>query len=358
MKNILLLYASSEGESIVNALRGILDPEEYNIELSSEISDTRLSKLHSFASSNAFTWMLFRFIANTDFGIGILNKRAKKISSPYIEKSATYIPDVVVSLHPLMNVVASSIANYNSVKSISLITDVFSPSKLSTRGGVDYIIVPLAETKDLISKWGVNTEVLTYPIDESLLSSERFDASQIFEKLNLPKQFTVLFSGGRFASISKSKLKELIQHLPSSSNLIILSGNDKVKVRLESYSFVIGKSNIKVMGKIDNLSEVLLISDVHFTTSATQYFFESLASQTPLYIYSSLNDGLLKIAKHVKKYNLGKVGSIQNLTKEIGVDNGQLDAIRSAQIEYLKSQHIFTQKHIYSEYFKNILGSS
>jgi len=142
---------------------------------------------------------------------------------------------------------------------------------------------------------------------------KKIDKKEIRKKLGIKDDRPVIFVGG--GSLGTSALPKLLPaliFLKSKVTFIINTGVDKFSYNLvEKYSKLLAKLRkddvviIKNMGWIDNMTEVLGVSDIIFGKAGPNFLFDSVACQKPFVAITHIGgqeDGNIDL---IKKKKLG-----------------------------------------------------
>lgn len=155
---------------------------------------------------------------------------------------------------------------------------------------VDIYFVAAEDMKAKLIKHGISEEkikVTGIPIDHHFIDS--IDKKEIFKKEKLSdKVKTILLMGG---SKGFGRLEEIVLNLTeirSFCQIIAIAGNNiKLKKRLEKIARK-GKKPIKVYGYVDNLNELMEISDLIITKPGGLTSSEVLAKGLPMIIVNPI----------------------------------------------------------------------
>ncbi|MEW6007164.1 MAG: glycosyltransferase [bacterium] len=209
---------------------------------------------------------------------GYIDYRIKREALRIIDKES---PDCLCSTHPFITSAISKIKNRN-FKLISVATD-FSCHPIGIKPNVDLFIVPHKHTSELLLKMGVEKEkirVIGIPI--SLKFSKSGNISK--KSLGFDEKPIILEMGGgyglghieRFIPVL-AKDRELFQ-------LIVIAGKNKgLEKRLEA-SFKKHGIKGRVFGFVDNVSELMEISDIIIGKPGGVGIMEACAKGLPIVI--------------------------------------------------------------------------
>jgi len=144
---------------------------------------------------------------------------------------------------------------------------------------------------------------------------KKIDKNEARKKLGIKNDRPVIFvGGGSLGTNALPKLLPTLIFLKSKVTFIVNTGNDKFSYSLvEKYCKLLAKLrkddvvNIKNMGWIDNMAEVLGASDIVFGKAGPNFLFDSVACQKPFVSMTHIGgqeDGNVEL---IKKKKLGWV---------------------------------------------------
>jgi len=216
----------------------------------------------------------------------------KTVSTPLIHNGLLRLiksvrPDVIVSVHPLLNHVTIRILQELDVHIpfITVVTDLVSAHHAWFAPGADAYIVPTTYTRELAFKQGIDpvlVHVIGMPIDPKFtlpLESKQELQRKLGLKPDLP--VVLLVGGGEGAMGLRSAVHAISQaRLPV--QLLIISGRNKhLYVQLQRT-----RSGLhvpaKVFGFVQNMQEMMHASDVIVTKAGPGTICEALACNLPI----------------------------------------------------------------------------
>jgi len=216
----------------------------------------------------------------------------KTVSTPLIHNGLLRLiksvkPDVIVSVHPLLNHVTIRILQDLDVHIpfITVVTDLVSVHHAWFAPGADAYIVPTTYAKELALKQGmdpVRVHLMGMPIDPKFTLSPE-SKQELQRKLGLKPDLPVvlLIGGGEGAMGLRSAVHAISQaRLPV--QLLIISGrNKRLYVQLQRT-----RSSLhvpaRVFGFVQNMQEMMHASDIIVTKAGPGTICEALACNLPI----------------------------------------------------------------------------
>src|SRR5437773_3441274 len=216
----------------------------------------------------------------------------KTVSTPLIHNGLLRLiksvkPDVIVSVHPLLNHVTIRILQDLDVHIpfITVVTDLVSVHHAWFAPGADAYIVPTAYARELALKQGmdpVRVHVMGMPIDPKFtlpLESKQELQRKLGLKPGLP--VLLLVGGGEGAMGLRSAAHVISQARLPVQLLIITVHNKRLYVQLQRT-----RSSLhvpaKVFGFVQNMQEIMHASDVIVTKAGPGTICEALACNLPI----------------------------------------------------------------------------
>ncbi|MDD2752496.1 MAG: glycosyltransferase [Candidatus Omnitrophica bacterium] len=191
-------------------------------------------------------------------------------------------PDFIISTHFLSSEIAASLKKSGKIKSrlLTVITD-FGVHPFWISYPTDYYIVSSAFTKRQLLNQRIEEEHIKdigIPVDEKFYAV--YQRNDIAQKLNLEyDKFTVLIMTGSFGT---GPLEEIACALePFVQVIVVCARNDQLYRRLKAR----GLSNVRIYGFVDNIHELMAVSDVMITKPGGLSISEALAMELiPVFI--------------------------------------------------------------------------
>ncbi|MCM8783489.1 MAG: glycosyltransferase [Candidatus Omnitrophica bacterium] len=204
---------------------------------------------------------------------------------------------------------------------------------------VDFYVVPSEDTAHRLKSEGVPGErirILGIPVAPEFRKEK--DKSKIFEKLNLNPQLPViLIMGGSQGLGPINKIVNIISHLPTPLQMVVICGRNKFLYKKLSLRKRNVKKPLLILGYIDNIDELMEISTVLITKPGGLTTAEALAKGIPMVIIRPLpgqeaknTDFLLKANVALKANDELEVGILlrELLTNPLKLEQMHREAIR------------------------------
>lgn len=190
-------------------------------------------------------------------------------------------PDLIISTHFFANEI---ICRPLQAKLICVITD-FLVHSCWVSESVDIYVAACEETKQELLKFGVpedKIKVLGIPVDEKF--SQPLERESLCKKFNLDtSKFTVLVATGAFGFKSIERIVELLKE--DAQLLIVCGDNKKLCQKLSSIK---NNLNLRVFGFVENMHELMSVSDVLITKPGGLTISEALVKNLPMIFISAI----------------------------------------------------------------------
>ncbi len=242
-------------------------------------------------------------------------------------------PDMIISTWPVFDYLIRKVAK--NAKYIPIITDSGNVhySWISSRG--DFYIVTDDKTKKNLIEMKVDpnkVKVLGFPVNPNMFNG--YNISKIREKWNLEEgKFTVL----AIANSRKTKrITEIVTNLSKygeNIQVIMVAGKNKQAYKKLSKKKL--NKNIHIYRWIDDLAELMYLSDIIVTKSGGAITQECIATKKPIIIYDSLPGQEEGNVDFIKKNSIGVI-MIKNKVTEIACKILQLAHPSSRDYQTLK----------------------
>lgn len=210
--------------------------------------------------------------------------------------------DYIVSSHFMPNEIAAALKRKGEISStiISIVTD-YDVHHIWLANGVDHYVVATEWTMAKIVSLGVNVNqvsVTGIPTDEEF--SKAHDRIELKKKLGLkPDVFTALIATGSFGI---GPIEEIIQSLTGVQVVVICGHNKGLYERLSKYK----SEFIYIFGLVNNMPEMMGISDVMITKPGGLSISEALVSGLPLIFFSAIPGQETNNIKVLHEYDVGQ----------------------------------------------------
>lgn len=249
--------------------------------------------------------------------------------------------DVVVTAHFLSTEVVGDLRASGQIPDTRLVTIVtdYDVHKIWLSKGVDLYLVASEYTKSRLLALGVpesRVAVTGIPLDEKFTVSR--DRSGLCRKLGLKENtFTVLLSTSSFGFGPIEALAELL----SDQQLIIITGNNRSLLER-----LTAKANPrhKVYGFVDNMEELMAVSDVMLTKPGGLSITEALANGLPLIFFSAIPGQEAGNVRVLARYGVGSsdksLPEIAGELKAFAASPLKLSAARAAALALARPKSV------------------
>ncbi len=234
---------------------------------------------------------------------GRLHRFLKEEQFDYIFSTQFLSTEVVAAMKRSQQITA---------KLITVVTD-FDVHRIWLADGVDHYAVASDWTAEKIKKLGVPQEKV---VVTGIPTSEKFSASgDIFilkKKLELKeKMFTVLIATGSFGI---GPIEEILNVLEGFQVIVVCGHNKNLFQRLSRHQ----NAFVKILGLVDNMHELMAVSDVMVTKPGGLSISEALVSQLPMIFFNAIPGQEMNNIKVLKKYGVGiSECTIEEIAREL-----------------------------------------
>jgi len=191
-------------------------------------------------------------------------------------------PDFIISTHFLPSEISAYLKRSRKIKSqlATVITD-FGVHPFWIAKGIDIYIVASDLTKEQLIQEGVKKEdvrVLGIPVDQKFL--REYEKGALCAKFGLDQnKFTLLITTGSFAIGPIEQIVDLLYK--DTQILVVCAKNKRLHKRLKNKDY----PNVKIFGYIDNIQELMAVSDIIITKPGGLTISESLIRELlPIFI--------------------------------------------------------------------------
>jgi len=226
-------------------------------------------------------------------------------------------PDCVISTHFLSSEISAFLKIKQKIKSrvVTVITD-FGVHPFWVSYGTDLYIVASEFTKQKLLEQGISQDLIRVfgiPVDTKFL--KEFNKDELLAKFNLDRhKFTILVVTGSFGT---GPIQEITEALYQEVQIIVVCANNKkLFEKLSSKNY----PNVRVFGFIDNIQELMFVSDAIITKPGGLGISESLVMELfPIFIAAIAGQETENI-KALAKYGLAREAANIHLIKETVLD--------------------------------------
>ena len=326
MKKILIFYASYGGGhlSAANSIKNYLSSNYENIDV--ELIDCMkyINKPIEKITTTAYNemakkapWAWGKIYSDSQKGpLAHITTRSNQVFAIKLlrllrEKN----PDLIISTHPFGSQMCSYLKRKGKITSkiATILTD-FAPHDQWLVGSdyTDYFFVAHNKMKEyLISKNIPENKIFATGIPISNKFLETFNTSKILNSLGLKENLkTVLFfAGGKFG-LGKSRTLEIFNTFVNDfNNIQVIAISGKNKKMYEEFNQIVKIANktnfIKVFEFVNNVPELMAVSDVVITKPGGLTTTESLVSGLPMIIINPIPGQEEENAQFLEHSNVG-----------------------------------------------------
>lgn len=288
-----------------------------------------------------YLWGLFYYLLDTRIFYRCIASYGRRIHNSLgfqdlVKFLNEYDPAIVINTHFLGSEVMAHMKRKGMLKStklVSIVTD-YMPHSFWVDRVIDYYCVAQEETKKKLTARGIPEEkirVFGIPIDR--IFSIKKDRKGLSAKIGIdPNKKTVLIGSGGFGvGPVKELVKELMTAKEAEQILVICGSNPRLYGEIGEIAQNAGKS-VKVFQFVDNMDEMMTVSDVIVTKSGGMTSSEAMAKDLPMIVTSAIpgqearnSDYLVKSGAAVKAYTVKKV---KEVIEELFNSNEKLESLK------------------------------
>lgn len=235
--------------------------------------------------------------------------------------------DCILSTHFMPNEIASALKESGRINSkiVTSVTD-FDVHKIWLGECVDIYAVASDWTKEKLKRIGIDEEkirVTGIPVDEKFLIQP--DIGELKERLGVRKDiFTVLMATGSFGI---GPIEKVINVLKEIQVIVVCGHNEGLFQKLNRQK----KDLVKIFGLVDNMHELMAVSDVMVTKPGGLSISEALVSQLPMIFFHPIPGQETNNIKVLKSYGIGISDcSIEKIAVELNKFKSSKDAFLTA----------------------------
>lgn len=220
----------------------------------------------------------------------------RKIISSYLAKKMEkyiqdYNPTMIVCTHATPAGLVAHLIKKNKLKIpvVAVVTD-FVVHRLWIYPEIQHYIVANNNMRDFLIQHGIKPsgiKVMGIPVDEKFLIP--MDRQAILEKLQFSSAVqTILIMGGGTGLLPMDEIVTCCENIQRPLQLIVVTGNNKsIYNKLITLQPTL-RNNVKVFGYIDNVHELMAISDLIISKPGGMTVAEALCQGVPLLIYKPI----------------------------------------------------------------------
>lgn len=326
MKKILIFYASYGGGhlSAANSIKDYLSNHYENIDV--ELIDCMkyINKPIEKITTTAYNemakkapWAWGKIYSDSQKGpLAHITTRSNQVFAiKLLRLLREKRPDLIISTHPFGSQMCSYLKRKGKITSkiATILTD-FAPHDQWLVGSdyTDYFFVAHNKMKEyLISKNIPENKIFATGIPISNKFLETFNTSKILNSLGLKENSkTILFfAGGKFG-LGKSRTLEIFNTLVNDfNNIQVIAISGKNKKMYEEFNQIVKIANktnfIKVFEFVNNVPELMAVSDVVITKPGGLTTTESLVSGLPMIIINPIPGQEEENAQFLEHSNVG-----------------------------------------------------
>lgn len=211
-------------------------------------------------------------------------------SKPLVKFILQANPDIVVFTHFFASEVVANLKKEERFKGklVTVVTDFplhsFWVSKYS-----DQYLVASPETKEQLMGWGIEENIIKIvgiPISPKF--SQELNRQEILHKLNLKENlFTILVGSGGFGAGPVEKIVKSLDKLNQPLQVLVVCGTSH-KLYKKMQNFKPQQIFLRSYGFVENMPELMDVSQVMITKSGGLTCSEALAKKLPLIIISPI----------------------------------------------------------------------
>lgn len=228
-----------------------------------------------------------------------------------------YRPDIIIATHFLVTEVVANLKKRKCLESflVAVITD-FSVHPFWIQDEIDQYMVACEHTQEELITQGITKEKIKVTgIPVNLKFSNIYNRQYLIQKLGIEKdRFTVLLV---MAGFGLGPIEEIVDLLYKDTQLLVVCGKNK-----NLYKRLIKKSypSVRVFGFVDDIEELMAVSDIIVTKPGGLTTSECLAMGLPMLFFSPIYGQETKNAKILEAYGVGISFFNHRALKEVIID--------------------------------------
>lgn len=274
-------------------------------------------------------------------GLIINRLNAKNLAEFLIREN----PDCIIATHFFPSEIAAYLKRGHKINSriVTVITD-FGIHPFWIQDATDIYIAASGFTKEQLVFEGVkenSIKDLGIPIDSKFLN--RYEKAILYKKFNIePDKFTVLIVTGSFGI---GKIEQVVDLLHKDAQILaVCANNGKLYARLKKKNY----PRVKVFGFIDNIQELMAISDIIVTKPGGLTISECLAMELlPIFITAipgQETENIKSLARESIGINVRNIALIRDTVLDF---KKHPDKVRHIKEKISKVKKPFAAKELY-----------
>lgn len=221
-------------------------------------------------------------------------------------------PDIILSASPFfVRSIAKMLANVGSKAILGeIITDLGRVHRAWMYPKLDFYLSPSEETtfhllKNSVSKEKIKT--LGFPVRQQFYKSYNLNSLRKKYRLSKDKKTILIFSGGYALGRVGEKIKEIASAIKNYQFLIICGTNQKLCKEMKKILRNSNGNKITVFGYVQNVAELMAVSDLVITKAGGASVNEIVAMKKPMIIYDIIPGQETPNARFVEQMGFGYI---------------------------------------------------
>ena len=218
-----------------------------------------------------------------------VNDIANRLMTSRLRKTTiNFAPDVIICTHSFPAAIISSLKHKKRIECplITVVTD-FNIHSSYVNTNTDYYVIPHEDLTYVIENFGVAKEkVLPFGIPIKKEFCELHTREELLMKLGFENRKSILVMGGGLGLGGINGIVKAIDDYMENVQIIAIAGrNNRLETKLKSLST---KNKLMVYGFVNNIHELIELSDCIITKPGGVSVSEVLSREKPLVIFSPL----------------------------------------------------------------------
>lgn len=251
----------------------------------------------------------------------------------------THDPDVIVSVHPLLNHVRSEPDKQPERKRghVTVLTDLAGIHRAWSNPRTDLVIVGTSEAADAVQGQAVPPERIRHlglPIHPGFRPPAAGEQQALRRRYGLdPHRPTVLVMGGGYGN---GRIRQQVRALAGAPHpwqvMVVCGRNERLRYDLLSQPFGTYRTPLLVTGFVDDIADRMRASDIVITKAGSVTIAEALATSVPLILTGHLKGQETPNLRLVEDYGVGayvpRVSNLRATVESILDDTERLAAMK------------------------------